>query len=564
MKVNVYNNKKDIFFEIEPNKYEFDETDNIITPNTSWFLLKPSKMDPRMNRYKLIPGEIIRIGRITMRIREINFAEKKKKEKNNVNGNNTSLNDSNNMNYRIQAIKTEGLPLNSVDNIKYNSNKNNNDMDLNTKLEPTEKIINITKKKDLKKRLSILSKIEKKNNICRICYTEEEDMQQDPLVQPCICDGSMKYIHLSCLKKWISTHSCVKLDSNEECAIFLIKPVECELCKTKFPDFIKHQNKLYPLLDFTNDFKSYLTLECLTLDKNKNKFIYVVSLEKDRKIKTGRGHECDILLSDISVSRIHCYFIVENKNVFLQDNDSKFGTLVFVQAPKLKLCQELPLYLKIGRSSLDIKIKKNFNLFSCCDISEKKSVYFYYDQNEKYLKDNMGLIVKNNETESEENEYYYKSNNTQEIKKMNDNSIYIKDIDRMSDNEYLLLKNNKKKKDMKKGVFFDNVEDDKENLEKEKTKENNQKITKNENIINIESSNNIESSQNNNDGGEGDNVNEVPNSDSNGINSNTNNINSNTNNREGNENIIDSSSEEENENEDGLRNESDSTKGEIV
>ncbi len=564
MKVNVYNNKKDIFFEIEPNKYEFDETDNIITPNTSWFLLKPSKMDPRMNRYKLIQGEIIRIGRITMRIREINFAEKKKKGKNNINGNNTSLNDSNNMNYRIQAVKTEGLPINSVDNIKYNSN-NNNDMDLNTKLEPTEKIINITKKKDLKKRMSILSKIEKKNNICRICYTEEEDMQQDPLVQPCICDGSMKYIHLSCLKKWISTHSCVKLDSNEECAIFLIKPVECELCKTKFPDFIKHENKLYPLLDFTNDFQSYLTLECLTLDKNKNKFIYVVSLEKDRKIKTGRGHECDILLSDISVSRIHCYFIVENKNVFLQDNDSKFGTLVFVQAPKLKLCQELPLYLKIGRSSLDIKIKKNFNLFSCCDISEKKSVYFYYDQNEKYLKDNMGLIVKNNETESEENEYYYKSNNTQEIKKMNDNSIYVKDIDRMSDNEYLLLKNNKKKKVMKKGVFFDNVEDDKENLEKEKTKENNQKITKNENIINIESSNNIESSQNNNDGGEGDNVNEVPNSDSNGINSNTNNINSNTNNREGNENIIDSSSEEENENEeDGLRNENDSTKGEIV
>ena len=98
MKVNVYNNKKDIFFEIEPNKYEFDETDNIITPNTSWFLLKPSKMDPRMNRYKLIQGEIIRIGRITMRIREINFAEKKKKGKNNINGNNTSLNDSNNMN----------------------------------------------------------------------------------------------------------------------------------------------------------------------------------------------------------------------------------------------------------------------------------------------------------------------------------------------------------------------------------------------------------------------------------------------------------------------------------
>ena len=53
LKINVYNNNKDIFFELEPNKYELDETDNIITRNTSWFLLKPSEMDPKMNRYKL-------------------------------------------------------------------------------------------------------------------------------------------------------------------------------------------------------------------------------------------------------------------------------------------------------------------------------------------------------------------------------------------------------------------------------------------------------------------------------------------------------------------------------
>ena len=55
MKINVYNNNKDIFFEFERNKYELDETDNIISPNTSWLLLKPSKMDPRMNRYKIRP-----------------------------------------------------------------------------------------------------------------------------------------------------------------------------------------------------------------------------------------------------------------------------------------------------------------------------------------------------------------------------------------------------------------------------------------------------------------------------------------------------------------------------
>ena len=405
MKINVYSNNKDIFFEFERNKYEVDETDNITTPNTSWFLLKPSKMDPKMNRYKLNPGDIIRIGRINLRIRNIIISNRKKFKKNN--NNNTSLNESKTSNYNIkgmQAMRTEGITNNSFDNIKFNKNVNNKEKN-------SEKIINITKKKELKKN-DVFSKIEKKNNICRICYIEEEE--NNPLVQPCICDGSLKFIHLLCLKKWINTHSCMKLEGNKNCSIYLIKPVECELCKTKFPDIIKHENKLYHLIDFSNEYQSYLTLEILTLDKYRNKFIYAISLETNKKIKIGRGNECEIILSDKSVSRVHSYLIVENNKVFIEDNDSKFATLVFIQTPRLKLSQELPLYIQIGRTSIELKIKKNFKLFSCCDIEEKNSIYFYYNQNEKYIKDNMGLTVKDDESEIDDADYY-KNNNTQEI-----------------------------------------------------------------------------------------------------------------------------------------------------
>ena len=161
MKINVYNNNKDMFFEIERNKYELDDTDNIITPNTSWFLLKPSIIDSKMNRYKITPGEIIRIGRITMRIRDVKF--NKNKNKNNMN--NTSLNESDNSNYNsreVQALKTEGIPVNTKDNIKNNKNNKNQNKEIDTKLIENEKIINITKKKELKKNLSIFSKVEKK------------------------------------------------------------------------------------------------------------------------------------------------------------------------------------------------------------------------------------------------------------------------------------------------------------------------------------------------------------------------------------------------------------------
>ena len=512
MKINVYNNYKDIFFEFERNRYELDETDNIVTPNTSWFLLKPSKMDPKMNRYKINPGEIIKIGRITMRIRDIRFCEKKK----NIN-NATSLNDSNTSNFNIkemQAMKTEGIQNNTLDNVNYNKNKNKRNKDIDSKiLEPSEKIINVSKKKELKKNYSIFSKLEKKNKVCRICYIEEEDPKENPLLQPCICDGSLKFIHYSCLKQWISTHSCVKLDENENCSIYLIKPVECELCKTKYPDYINYQNKLYPLLDFSSQYQSYLTLESLTLDKNKNKFIYVVSLVQKKKIKIGRGHECEILLSDISISRIHSYLVVENKKVYLEDNDSKFGTLVFIQIPKLKLSQNLPLFIQIGRTAIEIKIKKNFKLFSCCDIEEKNSIFYYYNQNEKYIKENMGLNIKDDESD-DEYLVYFKNNNSQEINekiKFQNNSINIKEKDKMSDNEYLLIKHNKKNKDIIKNIFYDQTiekdynQNNSENNNEANNKENNdneeeksQESSKRKESESIEVSNNREDSETNN------------------------------------------------------------------
>ena len=50
------------------------------------------------------------------------------------------------------------------------------------------------------KKNKIFSKIEKK--LYRICYMEEED-NDNPLLQPYICSGSMKFIHLTCLKHWV-------------------------------------------------------------------------------------------------------------------------------------------------------------------------------------------------------------------------------------------------------------------------------------------------------------------------------------------------------------------------
>ncbi|CAK1604062.1 unnamed protein product [Parnassius mnemosyne] len=53
-------------------------------------------------------------------------------------------------------------------------------------------------------------------DICRICHCESEP--HNPLLAPCYCSGSLKYVHQSCLQQWL-TASATK---------------SCELCKFNF------------------------------------------------------------------------------------------------------------------------------------------------------------------------------------------------------------------------------------------------------------------------------------------------------------------------------------------
>ena len=122
----------------------------------------------------------------------------------------------------------------------------------------------------------------------------------------------MKYIHLDCLKHWLRTNIFVKIESNQNCSLYLYKNPICELCKTKFTDYIRHDGKLYELLDFKNDFNNYMIVQSITMDKKQNKYLYIVNLDQpDNKISIGRGRNCHLLLKDISVSRWHCFVTID-------------------------------------------------------------------------------------------------------------------------------------------------------------------------------------------------------------------------------------------------------------
>ena len=73
-------------------------------------------------------------------------------------------------------------------------------------------------------------------------------------------------------------------------------------------------------------------MESLSLEKNISRMIHVLSpLNYVRQFKIGRGHDSDLRINDISVSRCHAMIKFKNKGFFLADNMSKFGTLILIR-----------------------------------------------------------------------------------------------------------------------------------------------------------------------------------------------------------------------------------------
>ena len=430
-------------FFIDVNSYKIDEYENICSNNSTWFSLKNDKKNRnnRMNMFKINEGDVLKIGKIIIRIRKIKFQSNKHNDKKiiniDINDNKYELSNSA-TSEKISILKEIGA--NSLFNFNNNINIQNTVKKQNEEeeKEKEKEILSINKtsnKKISSQKLNFitpekifLQENQKKKSTdfpqrcCRICYLEEET-EINPLIQPCLCSGSLKYIHLECLRKWIGTRNWTQIENNENVCIYLIKEVDCELCKNKLPDYIRHKNKLYKIIDFKIDFKNYISFENLTLDKQKNKFIYVVNLDKKKEIKIGRGHEANIILSDISVSRVHCILNVYNKNVYLQDNEAKYGTLVLVQTQRLNIIDNVELNLQIGRSFINCKNKTPFRLFKCCDNSKEIINYnSYFKQNSKKIGMKKILTVKteiDEEEKEKENEKEFILENKENI----DNNI---------------------------------------------------------------------------------------------------------------------------------------------
>ena len=175
---------------------------------------------------------------------------------------------------------------------------------------------------------------------CRICFLSSSN-ENNPLISPCKCSGSMKYIHYICLKKCIETKIIKKTEQNFKS--YSWKSFSCEICKAEYPKYIKIKESLFSLVDLEINYTSYVTCDYTLYDDLKKKtfrkgiIIFKINEEKDKDdiITVGRSQNNKIKLKDISVSRNHCNFIKKKNKLYIVDKGSKFGTLIYLNSPMI-------------------------------------------------------------------------------------------------------------------------------------------------------------------------------------------------------------------------------------
>jgi RING-variant domain/FHA domain len=145
---------------------------------------------------------------------------------------------------------------------------------------------------------------------CRFCWDTKAE-PENPLFSTCKCSGSVGYIHFECLKSWLDVKKQMK---TSPCfSSFYWKSFECEICKKAYPlvlrakcETAKSGYRTYNLVNYERPEGSFLVLESLNQEKNTSRIIHIIRPNEGKlSFKFGRGHESDLRINDISVSRCH-------------------------------------------------------------------------------------------------------------------------------------------------------------------------------------------------------------------------------------------------------------------
>jgi pSer/pThr/pTyr-binding forkhead associated (FHA) protein len=119
-------------------------------------------------------------------------------------------------------------------------------------------------------------------------------------------------------------------------------------------------SKRYNLIDVEQPTEGdFIQLETITENKSYSRAIYIVQLNEEKpQIKIGRGHDSDLKIEDISVSRVHALIKLTSTGYVLEDNSSKFGTLYLLPPGSHEIPVTNGLFIQYGRTTLGLTVKE--------------------------------------------------------------------------------------------------------------------------------------------------------------------------------------------------------------
>lgn len=144
--------------------------------------------------------------------------------------------------------------------------------------------------------------------------------------------------------------------------------MSCELCMSKLPLCFRISGKIFHVLGFSQINKPYIVLEDFRSELRESRGAYIISIENGDYVILGRGQSCEIKLNDISISRKHSKIKLVDNQFYIEDLESKFGTLVSLNN-NTKLNKNQNLSLQINRTLLHLFVKQPINcldLFTMC------------------------------------------------------------------------------------------------------------------------------------------------------------------------------------------------------
>jgi hypothetical protein len=200
------------------------------------------------------------------------------------------------------------------------------------------------------------------DSVCRICLEGGCD-EHGPLVRPCACRGSIESVHLGCLRQWIRCRMGL-MDEDRGSTCF-VRQLDCDLCKQAYPSHVSLEGAQKPLMEVPQPAGPFMVLEQVARSRTGGcAGVLVASFEQTGELTFGRANGADFRWKDISISRIHSKISFREGKFILEDNNSRFGTLVRMRRP-YALSRGETVSIQAGGAVVSLTLKHDSATRSC-------------------------------------------------------------------------------------------------------------------------------------------------------------------------------------------------------